>query len=128
MEVSKHFLVQQKNLLYNVHSSAMMMKLLNSAMLNSTLIKLGKYQPNFEIVTSPFKIIKNFVKLFDKQIKALDLEFILDENVYGNKEEVERFKCRGAKVDIQLYKQIMCNIFQNACKFNKTKGLIKMTF
>jgi len=97
-------------------------------MLNLTLIKQGKFQPKRSEVSNPFSIIRAFALLFEDQLASKKIKFKLNENIYGNIMAVQAFKKMGILLDIDLYKQILFNVFTNACKFNKQEGIIKMNF
>ena len=128
IQVKKSALSQQLTIIKIVHRSSMMMKLLNEAMLNSTLIKQGKYHPCFSTVKEPFKIIRQFINLFDSNMKQKNLKLEMEDTIYGNIQGVEAVKNQGILIDVKLYEQILYHIFLNACKFNKEEGIIKVTF
>jgi len=106
----------------------MMMKLLNTAMLNSTLIKSNKYTPSLTTVKDPFQILKKFVRIFDKHMKQKNIKLSINETINGDIDTVDTFMNKGIKLDINLYKQILFNIYANACKFNTDDGSIFINF
>mmetsp|Transcript_24067 Transcript_24067/g.37006 ORF Transcript_24067/g.37006 Transcript_24067/m.37006 type:complete len:115 (+) Transcript_24067:1552-1896(+) len=97
-------------------------------MVNLTLMKQGKYEGKTLSVKNPFVIINNFALLFEEQMNFKKIEFVLNETIYGNMAAVETFKNLGVQLDVDLYKQILYNVFINACKFNKTQGSITVSF
>jgi len=47
--------------------------------------------------------------------------------VKGDFHTVKQIESRGAMLDLQMYSQILFNIFMNACKFGKPKGTISIS-
>mmetsp|Transcript_14630 Transcript_14630/g.22677 ORF Transcript_14630/g.22677 Transcript_14630/m.22677 type:complete len:82 (-) Transcript_14630:3554-3799(-) len=80
-----------------------MMKYLNSAMLNSTLIKQKRFIPKFKMVKEPFAIIKRLAGLFDYHLASKKISLVIDENIYGSREAVTKMKTNGIEMDIELY-------------------------
>jgi signal transduction histidine kinase len=107
-----------------IYNSSMLMKLLNSAMLNLALIKQGKYEFSKSLVTDLSPVVRNFATLFEEHIKAKKIHFNLVHELRGSQNAIDSFQQRGVMVDLKLYEQIFYNIFVNACKFNKQRGSI----
>jgi len=101
--VTKSEMREYFNAVSIVHSSSMMMKLLNSAMLNTMLIKQNKFNPQFEQVRNVFEIIDNFTKLFSSHIRQKNIKIIIDRTVYGEKDLVDLVKQQGFMLDVSIY-------------------------
>jgi len=54
------------------------MKLLNEAMLNSSLIKQKKFMPVFKVVKSPMLIIANLTKFFKRILDQKHINLQID--------------------------------------------------
>jgi len=78
-------------------------------------------------VQDPFKVIIEFAQLFSTHIKEKNITFTLDRQITGDSSAVKLFKQYGLYLDVNLYKQILYNVFVNACKFNKMGGSIKVS-
>jgi len=64
IELDREAIERQLRQIKIVSYSSIMMKLLNQAIMNSTMIKQQKYEPRFEIMKDPFPLIEEFVSLF----------------------------------------------------------------
>ena len=68
--------------------------------------------------------MENLSTFFDKIIQQRSLKLEIDGKTYGDSQLVDFIKSNGVLMDIQLYEQIIYNVFANACKFNQVSGLI----
>jgi len=59
------------------------LKILNSAMLNVTLIKTGKLQVNQNLWEKPGKFLKNFCKLFQQKLSQNRIKLDIEEGLSG---------------------------------------------
>ena len=119
-------LKQQSTLLNIILNSSNQIHLLNSSMMNLNLIKQNRFEPNFEIVKNPIKILKEFAMCFRESIKQKNLILKIGKNVSGDKEVVGILAKHGSFIEAELYKQIMFNAFVNALKFSKPNGTISL--
>ena len=76
-------------------------------------------------VKNPDVIIKNLSSFFKKSIKQKELKLEINENLGGDRILSNLVNRRGIMLEVQLFEQIIYNVFANACKFNKNKGVIK---
>ena len=109
-----------------IKSSSMLMKLLNGGMLNLTLLKLGQKTFPQECVSDLFPALQEFSEFFKDSIEQKSLKLTIQKEPSGDEASVKLFKERGVGLNIELYQQILSNIFSNACKFNNDDGQIEM--
>jgi len=102
------------------------MKLLNGGMLNLTLLKLGQKTFPQECVSDLFPALQEFSEFFKDSIEQKSLKLTIQKEPSGDEASVKLFKERGVGLNIELYQQILSNIFSNACKFNNDDGQIEM--
>ena len=55
--VSKLDVIEDLDLIQTVHTSSLLIRLLNQAILNLAMIKQNKFQPKFLLVTNPLLIV-----------------------------------------------------------------------
>mmetsp|Transcript_1312 Transcript_1312/g.1676 ORF Transcript_1312/g.1676 Transcript_1312/m.1676 type:complete len:241 (+) Transcript_1312:1710-2432(+) len=121
---SEKRVVRYLKVLQIILSSSSMMQLLNSAILNITLIRQSKFNPRFERVFDPLKPLVELVKLFKANIEQKNLNVIISESVQGDLWAIEKLRDYGIALDVSIFKQILYNIILNACKFSRDSGSI----
>ena len=99
IEISKDDAKNQLKILRIVLNSAMLMNLLNQAILNVTLISQSKFKPQFQTIVNPLETLREFIKLFSSQIrqKRLDVEVLKD--IKGDRSALGLFNKFGLLLD-----------------------------
>ena len=77
-------------------------------------------------VHHPVDILKKFTDYFYDSIKQKKLKVDIDEQLYGSMVDLNMLKPYGVKMDVDLYQQILYNVFVNACKYSREEGEVKL--
>ena len=82
----------------------MSIKLINTAMLNLRLIKNGSFSLKNSHVSSPIRILRGIVNLFQSNIRQLGLTVEIREKIFGDLDAVLAFEKLGIELDVDLYR------------------------